>query len=62
MKDDYLANRLLRDRFRQRKKDQAARKEKNERILGKTGLKLDLVDECPEDVKFAQLLSIQVYT
>ncbi|XP_023325227.1 coiled-coil domain-containing protein 130 homolog [Eurytemora carolleeae] len=59
VKDDYLANRLLRDRFRQRKKDQAARKEKNERILGKTGLKLDLVDECPEDVKFAQLLSIQ---
>ena len=29
-------------------------------LLSKSSLDLTLVDECPEDVRFAQLLSIQV--
>ena len=35
------------------------KKAKNEALLKKASLDMDLVDECPEDVKFAQLLSLQ---
>jgi hypothetical protein len=37
-----------------------AKAEKDSVLLSKTSLDLTLVDECPEDVRFAQLLSIQV--
>merc|ERR1719383_303462 len=59
VKDDYLANRMLRDRFRQRKKVAAMKKREDAKVLGRSGLALDLVDECPEDVRLAQLLAIQ---
>ena len=36
------------------------KKKQDAAVLSRSGLALDLVDECPEDVKFAQLLSIQV--
>jgi len=60
-KDDYMANRLLRDKFRKRKKAAKAKQDADAEVLKKNSLPLDigLVDECPEDVKFAQLLSIQ---
>jgi len=59
VKDDYLANRMLRDRFRQRKKVAALKKSQDAKVLARSGLALDLVDECPEDVRLAQLLAIQ---
>jgi len=59
VKDDYLANRMLRDRFRRRKKEMIAKTKKDKEVLKRSGLQIDLVDECPEDVKLAQLLSIQ---
>ena len=60
VKDDYLANRILRDKFRKRKKELKAKKDADAAVLKKNSLDIGLVDECPEDVKFAQLLSIQV--
>lgn len=59
VKDDYLANRILRDKFRKRKKELKAKKDADAAVLKKNSLDIGLVDECPEDVKFAQLLSIQ---
>jgi len=59
VKDDYLANRILRDKFRRKKKQILEKKANSEALLKKASLDMDLVDECPEDVKFAQLLSLQ---
>eukprot|EP00088_Acartia_fossae_P017565 TRINITY_DN2000_c0_g1_i10.p1 TRINITY_DN2000_c0_g1~~TRINITY_DN2000_c0_g1_i10.p1 ORF type:complete len:417 (-),score=135.96 TRINITY_DN2000_c0_g1_i10:42-1292(-) len=59
VKDDYLANRMLRDKFRRKKKQLLEKQKKNEELLKKASLDMDLVDECPEDVRFAQLLSLQ---
>merc|ERR1719309_559561 len=59
VKDDYLANRKLRDQFRRKKKELLAKKNMDKKIQRKVGTELDLLDECPEDVKLAQLLSIQ---
>jgi hypothetical protein len=56
----YLHRDFCRDKFRARKKELKAKAEKDSVLLSKTSLDLTLVDECPEDVRFAQLLSIQV--
>jgi len=59
VKDDYLANRMLRDKFRKKKKQLLEKQKHNEALQKKASINLDIVDECPEDVKFAQLLSLQ---
>jgi len=59
VKDDYLANRMLRDKFRKKKKQLLERQKHDECLQKKASINIDLVDECPEDVKFAQLLSLQ---
>merc|ERR1719312_282582 len=59
VKDDYLANRILRDKFRRRKKELKSRQEKDKEILSRASLNIGLVEECPEDIKLAHLLRIQ---
>lgn len=59
VKDDYLANRMLRDKFRKKKKQLLEKQKHDECLQKKASINIDLVDECPEDVKFAQLLSLQ---
>jgi hypothetical protein len=54
---------FARDKFRARKKELKAKAEKDKVLLAKNSLdgsSMTLVDECPEDVRLAQLLSIQV--
>lgn len=59
VKDDYLANRILRDQFRANKKEHKAQAEIDNRLLSKASLDMDLVEEREEDVRMAQLLTIQ---
>merc|ERR1719192_18020 len=62
VKDDWLANRMLRDQFRARKKERKAQLEKDKLITGKCGLELELVAEEDEDVRMARLLNVQAKT
>eukprot|EP00092_Neocalanus_flemingeri_P042773 GFUD01046909.1.p1 GENE.GFUD01046909.1~~GFUD01046909.1.p1 ORF type:complete len:319 (+),score=139.17 GFUD01046909.1:88-957(+) len=62
VKDDYLANRVLRDQFRAKKKERKVRLEEDKKLLSKSGLELDLVDEREEDVRMAMLMNIQART
>merc|ERR1719195_1485265 len=62
VKDDWLANRMLRDQFRARKKERKAQLEKDKLITGKCGLELELVAEEEEDVRMARLLNVQAKT
>merc|ERR1719342_433908 len=62
VKDDWLANRFLRDQFRARKKERKAQLEKDKLITGKCGLEMDLVEEEDEDVRMARLLNVQSKT
>jgi len=62
VKDDWLANRILRDQFRAKKKERKAQLEKDKLITGKCGLEMDLVAEEDEDVKMARLLNVQSKT
>ena len=57
MKDDWLANKMLRDAFRATKKERKAQLAKDKLITGKCGLELDLVPEEGEDVRMARLLN-----
>ena len=57
MKDDWLANKMLRDAFRATKKERKAQLAKDKLITGKCGLELDLVPEEDEDVRMARLLN-----
>jgi len=59
VRDDYLANRILRDKFRKKKKALKAKQDEDKEVLSRTGLDIKLVGECPEDVKLARLLSFQ---
>lgn len=59
VKDDYLANRILRDQFRANKKEKKAQAEIDNKLLTKASLDMDLVEEREEDVRMAQLLTIQ---
>merc|ERR1719397_1454156 len=59
VKDDYLANRLLRDQFRAKRRERKAQLEVDRKILSKSGLELELVQEEEEDVRLARLLNIQ---
>ena len=62
VKDDYLANRVLRDQFRSKKKERKAKLEEDKKLLSKSGLDLDLVEEADEDVRMARLMNIQART
>ena len=62
VKDDWLANKVLRDQFRAKKKETRAKLEKDKLILSKCGLELDLVEEREEDVRMARLLNVQAKT
>merc|ERR1719450_222001 len=62
VKDDWLANKMLRDQFRAKKKERKAQLEKDKLITGKCGLELDLVTEEDEDVRMARLLNVQSKT
>ena len=62
VKDDWLANKMLRDQFRAKKKETKARLEADKIILNKCGLELDLVEEREEDVRMARLLNVQAKT
>merc|ERR1719323_931400 len=62
VKDDWLANKMLRDQFRARKKERKAQVEKDKLITGKCGLELELVEEEDEDVRMARLLNVQSKT
>ena len=62
VKDDYLANRILRDQFRVKKKERKAIQEADKKLLNKSGLELDLVEERDEDKRMAQLMNIQART
>jgi len=57
VKDDWLANKMLRDAFRATKKERKAQLAKDKLITGKCGLELDLVPEEDEDVRMARLLN-----
>ena len=54
MKDDWLANKMLRDQFRATKKERKAQLAKDKLITDKCGLELDLVPEEDEDVRMAR--------
>merc|ERR550519_173441 len=58
-KDDYLANRILRDQFRAKKKEIKAQTEIDNRLLSKASLDMDLVEERDDDIRMEKLLSIQ---
>ena len=62
VKDDWLANKMLRDQFRAKKKETKARLEADKTILNKCGLELELVEEREEDVRMARLLNVQAKT
>merc|ERR1719187_1173610 len=59
VKDDYLANRILRDQLRAKKKEARAQAEVDNKLLAKASLDMDLVEERDSDVRMLQLLSIQ---
>ena len=54
VKDDWLANKMLRDAFRATKKERKAQLAKDKLITDKCGLELDLVPEEDEDVRMAR--------
>ena len=56
MKDDWLANKMLRDAFRATKKERKAQLAKDKLITGKCGLEMDLLPEVDEDVRMASRL------
>jgi len=62
VKDDWLANKMLRDQFRVKKKETKAKLEKDKLILSKCGLEMSLVEEREEDVRMARLLNVQAKT
>ena len=62
VKDDWLANKMLRDQFRAKKKEKKEKLMKDKEILSKCGLEMDLVEEREEDVRMAHLLNVQSKT
>merc|ERR1719480_368505 len=56
-KDDWLANKMLRDAFRATKKERKAQLAKDKLITGKCGLELDLVQEEVGDIKNSDIFA-----
>jgi len=61
MKDDYMTNRILRDRFREEKKERKEALLAQEKLKAKTGLDIDILAEREQDIKMARLLSLQAH-
>lgn len=59
VKDDYLANRILRDQFRSKKKEMKAKAKVDNDLLAKASLGIKLVPESPEDIQTAALIRLQ---
>ena len=59
VKDDYLANRILRDDFRVKKKADKAQKVVDDALRKKSSLDIELVPEHKDDVKTASLIKFQ---
>ncbi|GFR71364.1 coiled-coil domain-containing protein 130-like protein [Elysia marginata] len=62
MIDDYLLNRMARDKFRSEKKQLREAAEAEKAILDKSSLDIELVEESEEDKKLAGLLKYSVTT
>ncbi|GFN80166.1 coiled-coil domain-containing protein 130-like protein [Plakobranchus ocellatus] len=62
MIDDYLLNRMARDKFRSEKRQLREAAEADKAILDKASLDLDLLEESEEDKKLAGLLKYSVTT
>ncbi|XP_059078328.1 coiled-coil domain-containing protein 130 homolog [Tigriopus californicus] len=62
VKDDYLANRILRDRFRSNKKEIKARAKVDNELRAKASLGINLLPESPEDIRTAALMRLQPST
>jgi len=61
VKDDYLANRMLRDQFRTAKKERAEAAATAEKLRVKAGVDIDIVAERETDIRMARLLSLQAH-
>ncbi|XP_021965230.1 coiled-coil domain-containing protein 130 homolog isoform X2 [Folsomia candida] len=59
MKDDYSANKALRDIFRTRKKEIKVSEDKDNEFLRKRSLNIPLLEESEEDAKIASLIRLQ---
>uniref|UniRef100_T1ITA7 Uncharacterized protein n=1 Tax=Strigamia maritima TaxID=126957 RepID=T1ITA7_STRMM len=57
-KDDYTSNKILRQIFRDKKKEKQEKEKNNKLLLIKSSLSIPLLDENPEDVKMAKLLKL----
>uniref|UniRef100_A0A1E1XCT5 Putative zinc finger protein n=1 Tax=Amblyomma aureolatum TaxID=187763 RepID=A0A1E1XCT5_9ACAR len=57
-RDDYSANQLLRNSFRNKKKELHNQAEKDRALLKKSSLHISLVPETPEDSRVANLLTL----
>ncbi|GAB6032754.1 hypothetical protein CHUAL_011622 [Chamberlinius hualienensis] len=58
LKDDYMANKLLRTSFRVKKKEMAKKAEIDRALLTKSSLDIQLVPEDPKDVQLASLIRL----
>merc|ERR1719319_1177113 len=61
MKDDYMTNRFLRDRFREEKKERKEALLVQEKLKAKVGLDIDILAEREQDIKMARLLCLQAH-
>merc|ERR1719481_2167176 len=61
VKNDYMANRMLRDKFREAKKERSKVTEDANKLKAKAGLSIDIVAERETDIRMARLLSLQAH-
>ena len=61
VKDDYLANSILREKFRKAKKERQEAAALADKLKAKAGIEIDIVAERETDIKMARLLSLQAH-
>lgn len=61
VKDDYMANRMLRNQFRAAKKERTEAAADAEKLKKKAGIAVDIVAERETDIRMARLLSLQAH-
>jgi len=61
VKDDYLANSILRQKFRKAKKERLEAAAEVNQLKAKAGIDIDIVAERETDIKMAKLLSLQAH-
>ena len=61
VKDDYLANSILRDKFRKAKRERQEAAALADKLKVKAGIEIDIVAERETDIKMARLLSLQAH-